>query len=233
MRHAMKARLPFFVLGLSALGACASVPAPPPDMRATPTAADMHQIQVVEGSERLEVPVSTADFTLSPGARSQLHRFAGGYLRYGHGALVLSTPSGGVNADAASILANETRRALVDAGISYAAVAGSSYDASGRTNAPIIISFLRYEAQAPECAPLWEQDLAHQSNNQPWESFGCATQANLAALVEDPADLLRPRAEDPRDAGRRDTVLDHYRAGEQTHAPRSSDERIAISNAVQ
>lgn len=229
----MKSRLPLFVLGLTALGACASVPPPPPDMRPTPTAADQHQIQVTESSQRLEVPVANGDVGLSPADRAHLHSFASGYLRYGHGALVLSTPSGGMNADAASILANETRRALVDAGVSYAAVAGSSYDASGRADAPIIVSFARYEAHAPECAPLWEQDLAHQSNNQPWASFGCATNANLAALVEDPADLLTPRAETGRDSGRRDTVMDAYRAGEQTHAPRSSDERIAISNAVQ
>jgi type IV pilus biogenesis protein CpaD/CtpE len=45
--------------------------------------------------------------------------------------------------------------------------------------------------------------------------------------------LLRPRDEDPRDSGRRDTVMDAYRAGETTHAARSSDERITISNAVQ
>jgi pilus assembly protein CpaD len=229
----MNSRLPLFVLGLTALGACASVPPPPADMRAVPTSADMHQIQVTQSAERLEVPVGSGDMALSHASRAQLHAFAGGYLRYGHGALVLSTPSGGANAEAASVLAHDTRRALVDAGVSYAAVAGSSYDASGRADAPIIVSFARYEAHAPECAPLWEQDLAHQSNNQPWESFGCATQANLAALVEDPADLLRPRAEDARDAGRRDTVMDAYRAGERTHAERSSDERIAISNAVQ
>jgi pilus assembly protein CpaD len=57
--------------------------------------------------------------------------------------------------------------------------------------------------------------------------------SNIAALVEDPADLLRPRDEDPRDGARRTTVMDAYRAGEQTHAERTSDERITISNAVQ
>jgi pilus assembly protein CpaD len=229
----MKSRLPLYLLGLSALGACASVPPPPADMRATPTAADVHRIEVTQTSERLEVPVTPADMALSSASRSQLRAFANNYLRYGHGALVLATPSGAPNSDTASILANETRMSLVDAGVSYAAVAGSTYDASGRAEAPIIVSFARYEARAPECTPLWEQDLAHQSNNQPWESFGCATQANLAALVEDPADLLRPRDEDPRDSGRRDTVMDAYRAGETTHAARSSDERITISNAVQ
>jgi len=226
----MKARLPIFIVGLTALGACASVPPPPPGP-ATATAADHHRIQVTQSSERLELPVEAG--SLSPTARAQLRSFAGGYLRYGHGALVLSTPSGAPNSDSASLLAHETRNALVEAGISYAAVAGSTYDASANPAAPLIVSFSRFEAEAPECAPLWEQDLAHQSNNQPWASFGCATQANLAAMVEDPRDLLQPRDADPRDSGRRDTVMTAYRAGEQTHAERTADERIQISNAVQ
>lgn len=229
----MKSRLPLLLIGVSALTACASVPPPEAGMRPVPTAADNHRVEVTQTSERLEVPVQTGDIALSPASRAQLNAFANNYLRYGHGALVLSTPSGAGNSDAASVVANDTRMSLVNAGVSYAAVAGSTYDASGTAAAPIIVSFARYEAHAPECAPLWEQDLAHQSNNQPWESFGCATVTNIAAMVEDPADLLRPRDEDPRDSGRRDTVLQAYRAGEQTHAERTGDERITISNAVQ
>jgi pilus assembly protein CpaD len=230
----MKSRLPLLLIGVSALAtACASVPPPVSGMAPNPTAADNHRIEVTQTSERIEVPVAAGDVSLSPGARAQLNAFANNYLRYGHGALVLSTPSGAGNSDSASIVANETRMSLVNSGVSYAAVAGSTYDASGRGDAPIIVSFTRYEAQAPECAPIWEQDLAHQSNNQPWESFGCATVSNIAALVEDPADLLRPRNEDPRDSGRRDTVFEAYRAGEQTHAERSGDERVSVSNAVQ
>lgn len=202
-------------------------------MAATPTSADSHHISVSQTSARLELPVADGDNALSNDARAQLENFASGYLRYGHGALVLSTPSGAKNSGSASSVAGDARRALVDAGVSYAAVAGSTYDASGSDNAPIIVSFARFEAEAPQCAPLWEQDLGHQSNNQPWESFGCATQANLAAMVEDPADLLNPRAEDPRDSGRRDTVMDHYRAGTTTHAARDDDERVTISNAIQ
>lgn len=223
--------LPYAVLGLTALGACASVPAP----QGPPTAsyADRHRIEVVQSAERIEIPVSTGDVALSPQQRARLRDFAGAYLRYGHGALVLSAPAGGANVDEATLLSRETRMSLMDAGVSYAAVADSTYDASGRADAPIVVSFSRYEAQAPDCAPLWEQDLAHQSNNQPWESFGCATQANLAAMIEDPADLLGPRASEPRDSDRRDTVMEAYRAGHQTHADRTADERMTISNAVQ
>jgi pilus assembly protein CpaD len=227
----MNSRLPFLIFGLSALGACASVPAPP-EGAAVASAADRHRIEVLQTSERIEVAVAPGDVALPPQARAELRAFASGYLRYGHGALVLSTPIGGDNADAAALVARDLRMSLADAGVSYAAVAGSSYDSAGE-RAPIILSFSRFEAQAPECAPIYTQDLAHQSDNQAWPSFGCATQSNIAAMVEDPRDLLRARGEDPRDGARRATVFEAYRAGDPTHAERSSDERITISNAVQ
>jgi pilus assembly protein CpaD len=228
----MTPRLASVLLGLSALsalGACASVPEPsgPP----VSSAADRHAITVEQISERLDVEVG-GDVALTPKAREDIDLFAGGYLRYGHGALLLSTPSGAGNDDAASRSAHATRLALAEAGVPYEAIAGSNYDASGNSEAPIVLSFARYEAQAPECAPIWEQDIAHQSNNQPWASFGCATNANLAAMIEDPRDLLRARNEDPRDSGRRNTVMDRYRQGQPTHADRSDDERSTVSTVA-
>jgi len=228
----MKSRLPLVVLGLSALTACAGVPRP--DVLSVPTssAADRHEPTAQAAVQRIEITVEPGQSQLSSAEQARLQAFANDYLRYGHGALVLDTPSGAANAEAASIVAADARRALADAGVSYAAIAGSTRDAGGE-NLPILVSFNRFEARAAECAPLWEQDLAHQSNNQPWPSFGCATNFNLAALVEDPADLDHPRDAEARDSGRRDTIMQAYRAGEQTHAERSSDERVTISNAVQ
>lgn len=219
-----------FGFGAAALGACQSLPDASPPVS---SAADRHTIAVEQTGARMEIEVAPGDTALTDKARSDVAAFAGGYLRYGHGAMILSTPSGAANSEAASIVAQQTRTALVESGVTYGAVAGSSYDASGNDAAPLILSFTRFEAQAPECAPLWRQDLAHQSNNQPWESFGCATQANLAAMVEDPRDLLQPRDMDPRDGGRRDEVMEHYRQGEVTHAARDADERVGVSNVAQ
>lgn len=214
----------------TALGACQSLPEASPIVA---TQADRHPIMVEQTGARLEIDVGAGDSTLTDKARSDIASFASGYLRYGHGAMILSTPSGAPNSDAASVVAQQTRSALVESGVTYGAVAGSSYEASGAEAAPLILSFTRFEAEAPECAPLWQQDLAHQSNNQPWESFGCAMQANLAAMVEDPHDLVAPRDTDARDSGRRDVVMGHYRAGETTHATRDSDERVSISAVAQ
>lgn len=230
MKNFMQRGTPL-LLGASALalGACAT--APEFDGHAPATAADSHEINVVQTGERMEVQVAAGDAMLAPGSRADVSRFAGSYLRWGAGPIVMSTPSGGGNADSAALVAQQIRLALAEDGVPYSAIAGATYDGSG-SEQPVVISFTRYEAQAPECAPLWEQDLAHQSNNQPWESFGCATQANLAAMIENPRDLLMARDEEPRDSGRRGAVMNAYRQGQQTHATRSDDERVAVSDAL-
>jgi pilus assembly protein CpaD len=228
----MSSRLPLALASFSALGACATSAIPPANVGPVASRADSHVINVTQSAARLEIAVAPGDTTLTDKARSDLRDFASAYLRYGHGALVLSTPSGGDNASAASMLAGQTRMSLVDAGVAYNAVSGSTYDAGDNPNAPIVVSFARFEAEAPRCRPIYEQDLAHQSDNLPWDSFGCAMQANLAAEVEDPADLLGPRADAPRDSNRRGTVMNHYRAGEVTHATRDADERATVSNVA-
>ena len=228
-------RLPLALAGLgalSALGACATSVTPPAHVGPVASRADSHVINVTQSSARLEIDVAPGEATLTEKARSDLHDFAAAYLRYGHGALILSTPSGAANANAASALAGQTRMSLVDAGVNYNAVAGSTYDAGDNPNAPIVVSFARFEAEAPNCRPIYEQDLAHQEDNQPWESFGCAMQANLAAMVEDPADLVEPRADAPRDSNRRGAVMNHYRAGEVTHAARDQEERATVSSVT-
>ena len=228
----MKPRLTLLLsASLLAVGACAT--APPYGDHAPSSGADRHRIEVAQTGERLEIPVANGETALSFASRAEINRFASSYLRWGAGPIVMSTPSGGENADAAGLVAHHARMALVELGVPYSAVAGSTYDGAGLTNAPVVLNFTRYEARAPDCKPLWSQDLAHQSDNQPYESFGCATQANLAAMIENPRDLLQARDEEPRDSGRRGAVMNAYRQGGQTHATRSSDERVAISNAVQ
>ncbi|MGE0829939.1 MAG: CpaD family pilus assembly protein [Hyphomonadaceae bacterium] len=216
---------------LTGLAACATTA--PPDLPTGPSSADRHQISVTQSSERMELAAGQGAWALDQKGRDDLEAFARSYSRLGHGALVLSTPSGGANSDSAARVAQEARLHLVDLGVPYGAVAGATYDASGQEAAPIILSFSRYEATAPECAPLWQQDLAHpEGGTAPYESFGCANNANLAAMIEDPRDLLGPRDEEARDSGRRGTVMGRYREGQPTHANRSSDERVTISNAV-
>ncbi len=215
----------------AALGACASTPEAPPGPPLA-SAADRHRIEVLQTGERYDILIGAADVTLPQEVRGDVQAFAAAYRAEGHGPLMMSAPSGGENADAAARAAQETRLLLAAAGVPYAAIAMSAYDATGATQAPLVLSFTRYEAVAPECAPLWEQDLS-QNRHQPYASFGCAMNANLAAMIEDPRDLIEPRTMAPRDAARRAVVLDRYRQGEPTGATRGDDETAAISNAVE
>jgi pilus assembly protein CpaD len=220
-----------FLLSVGAaagLTACASIP--DQSFTTSPTTADLHAITVAETGNRLDISAPAGAHALGPDAVAQVESFASEYARIGHGPVVLSVPSGNANADSAARLAQEIRMRLSSNGVAYGAIAGSVYDASEAPNAPIVLSFTRYAATAPQCEPIWSQQLGPQSNNQSWDSFGCATQANLAAMIEDPHDLIEPREETARDSTRRGTVMEAYRAGTQTHATRSGDERITVSN---
>ena len=217
---------------LSALAACATTAPDLKDGPATPTSADNHRIEVEQSSERIALHVAPGDSALRQEDAMELELFARSYIRAGHGPIVVSVPDSGDNAQAAAYLAQNARLRLVEVGVPYETIAGATYDASGAADAPVVLSFARYVATAPECAPLWEQDLAHPDSNQPWESFGCSTNANLAAMIADPADLLGPRAEAPRDSGRRAVVFDRYRQGQPTGATRAPGETATISNAI-
>lgn len=210
--------------------ACMTKPAPADANLAT--IADRHKIAVAEASERLEVQVAPDDTALAVDSAAKLDVFARLYARQGHGVLVMSAPTGGANASAAARISQDVRLRLAGAGVPFAAMAATTYDSGEQGAAPIVLTFSRFEATAPDCQPLWSQNLAHSPDNQPWNSFGCSAQANLAAMISDPADLLGPRTEDPRDAARRARVLEAYRQGQQTHANRSADERVQVSDAV-
>jgi pilus assembly protein CpaD len=62
-------------------------------------------------------------------------------------------------------------------------------------------------------------------NNRNGHYWGCATQNNLAAMMQNPRDLKGPRGWSPRDARRRDAVWDKYIKGDTAGAARSQDER--------
>ena len=91
---------------------------------------------------------------------------------------------------------------------------------SERKLATIRINYPKITASAGPCG-LWPQDIGPSANrdyfeNQPYYNLGCATQRNLAAMVDNPADLVQPRGEAPIYTMRRTTVVEKYRKGEST-----------------
>ncbi len=67
--------------------------------------------------------------------------------------------------------------------------------------ASIKINYTKLVAEAGPCG-LWPHDLgpsldATYIENRPYWNLGCASQRNLAAMVDNPADLVQPRGEAP------------------------------------
>ena len=86
------------------------------------------------------------------------------------------------------------------------------------TSRPSASAIRAIAAQAGPCG-LWPEDIGPSSNrdyfeNQPLWNHGCATQRNLAAMVDNPADLVQPRGETPSYTMRRTTVVEKYRVGQ-------------------
>ena len=126
----------------------------------------------------------------------------------------------------AYVLIRETRKerraplrvcfaAVAGLGLGAAMLGGTAY---GPALAAVRISYPRVTAQAGPCG-LWPRDIGPTFNrdyfeNQPYWNLGCAMQRNVAAMVEEPGDLVQPRGESPAYTGRRTVVLDKYRRGD-------------------
>lgn len=96
---------------------------------------------------------------------------------------------------------------------------------------PIIVT--KSGAHVKECGE-WPKDLSRTSQNDQYENFGCAQQANIAAMVANPQDLIRPRAQTPSDPMRRSKVIDDYRNGAATSAATEEQQQKAkISDIAQ
>ncbi|MFX8381641.1 CpaD family pilus assembly lipoprotein, partial [Acinetobacter baumannii] len=58
----------------------------------------------------------------------------------------------------------------------------------------------------------------------------CANQRNLAAMIEDPTDLVQPRAETPAYTARRNIAFDKYRKGTSTATTYPEADRAKLSD---
>ena len=63
------------------------------------------------------------------------------------------------------------------------------------------------------------------STTRSYHNFGCAAQQNLAAMVANPADLIRPQPMAPANGARRAKVITDYGAGRQTPSRTSEPDR--------
>ncbi len=195
-----------------------------------------HPIAIREGERTVQLFVGSNRGGLTPAQRADVLAFANAWRKEATGGVVIDVPSGTPNETAAREAVHETNSILAAAGVPQDGVVMRPYSpARPDVLATVRLSYPRMTAEAGPCG-LWPQDIGPTNltynENVTWWNFGCAHQRNLAAMVDNPTDLVQPRGEAPAYTARRTVVLDKYRKGENsattypsqmTQDPRLSD----------
>jgi pilus assembly protein CpaD len=224
------------LVGLSAaLGACqqtteivtASVPT---DYRLR------HPIAIQEANRSIVIFVGHARGGLSAPQRNDVMGLAQSWVREGTGAVIADVPVNTANARAAAATYREIRSLLASGGVPSSAIMLRQYQPEDvRTLPTIKLSYPKISATAGPCG-LWPEDLGPNlqdtgyNENRPYHNFGCATQRNLAAMVDNPADLVQPRPETPAYTMRRNAAFEKYRKGTSTTTTYPESDKAKLSD---
>lgn len=191
-----------------------------------------HPIMIDERLETMDVPVGI-DAGLSRAMRGNVAGFGQRFRASRGEAMVIVLPDGSPNETNAERVGHQVHDILVAAGISPAKLDFRHYRASGKeSGAPIRLAYSKIAAHVEGCGKWTDRVEGAPGINRNYGNYGCATQANLAAMVDNPLDLVYPREMAPADAGRRYTVLDAYRQGK-TFASEQQLPGGQVSQAVQ
>jgi pilus assembly protein CpaD len=217
-----------------ALGACAkgdlTAGGAPFDTR------ERHPIILRDAPRSLDVFVGRAG-GLDPRQADDVTRFGQDYRRSGRGGLVAEVPTGTGRELAARDTLEGIRRSLAQAGVSQGALQVRTYPvADPGLASPIRLTYASLQAGLPHSCGQWPEDAGvsnykTDASNQPLWNLGCATQANLAAQVADPLDLVRARSEGRLDTQKRLEAIKRLREGKDP-STQYRQEQTAISTAV-
>jgi pilus assembly protein CpaD len=227
------------VLAMTACAAALSGCYSRPPHEITASVADdyrqRHPITVREGIRTVQLFVGSRRAELTGGQRADVLAFANTWQRESAGGVVIEQPIGTPNAASAVHAVQQVRSILAAGGIPLQSVNVRPYrPADTHQLATVKLSYPAMVASAGPCG-MWPRDLgatwdrSHNENTEYW-NFGCAAQRNLAAMVENPADLVQPRGAGPTYSGRRTTVLDKYHRGESTQTVDPSADKGKISD---
>ena len=181
-----------------------------------------HPITLKEADRTVEVFVGRNRGGLTPVQRADVLAFAQLWRREATSGIIVDIPTGGSIGHAAADSMREIHSIFAASGVPQRAVYVRDYRPAPTALASIKINYSKLSATAGPCG-LWPSDLgaaqdAAYMENQPYWNLGCAQQRNLAAMVDNPADLVQPRGEGPSYTNRRTTTFEKYRKGENPSA---------------
>jgi pilus assembly protein CpaD len=179
---------------------------------------ERHPITLKEGRHSVEVFLGRNRGGLSPSQRADVLSFAQMWRHEATSGIIIDVPHGGPTDRAAADSLREIHSILAASGVPRNAVYMRNYRPSETSLASIKINYSKLAAHAGPCG-LWPSDIGPAldpayNDNRPYWNLGCATQRNLAAMVDNPADLVQPRGETPAYEARRSVALDKWRKGD-------------------
>jgi pilus assembly protein CpaD len=230
-------RLTAALLGLSViLGACTSTSGElvtasvPNDYRLR------HPIAIEEARQSIVVFVGQARGGLSPSQRADIMGLARTWVREGTGAIVADVPVDTPNARAAAATFQEIHEVLAAGGVPPRGITLHRYHPDDpEFFATIRLSYPKIAAVAGPCG-LWPADVGPSISdpdyfeNKPYYNLGCATQRNLAAMIDNPADIVQPRSETYAYTARRNAAFEKYRKGDPTTTTYPEADKAKLSD---
>jgi pilus assembly protein CpaD len=177
-----------------------------------------HPITLREGVQTVEVMLGRNRGGLNPNQRADVLSFAQEWRREAGSGIILEVPHGGSADHAAADSIKEIRSILAATGVPPNAIYQRSFRPTPNSLASIKLRYSKLVAEAGPCGQ-WPADLGPSLNsgfieNRAYWNLGCASQRNLASMVDNPTDLVQPRGEIPAYAPRRTVVMNRYTKGE-------------------
>ncbi|MGY8709906.1 CpaD family pilus assembly protein [Bradyrhizobium sp. 18BD] len=195
-----------------------------------------HPIAVQEGKKSIVIFVGNARGGLTAAQQADVAGIARDWTREGTGSVVVDVPVDTANSRAASATYQDIRSVLASGGVPSRAIVRHPYRPEDPGLLPTIrLSYSRIAAVAGPCG-LWPEDVGPSildpgyNENRPYFNLGCATQRNLAAMIDNPADLEQPRSETPVYTARRDIAFERYRKGTPIASPSPDADKAKLSD---
>jgi pilus assembly protein CpaD len=178
-----------------------------------------HPIVIQEANRSVVIFVGHARGGLSADQRTDVMGLAQTWLHEATGPIIADVPVDTSNAAAAADAFREVHALLTAAGVPPRGITVHRYHPDDpRQMATIRLNYPKMSAVAGPCG-LWPEDtgpsIKNKSyiENKDYYNYGCAYQRNMAAMIDNPADLVQPRPETPAYTARRTEGFDKYRKG--------------------
>jgi pilus assembly protein CpaD len=188
---------------------------------------ERHPITLKERERTVDLFIGRNRGGLSPVQRADVLSFAQLWQHESTSGIIIDVPKGGPTDHAAADSLREVFSIFAASGVPRNAIYMRTYKPAGDSLVSIKINYSKLVAEAGPCG-LWPKDLgpsfeSDYTQNHPYWNFGCANQRNLAAMIDNPADLVQPRGETPAYTARRSVAIDKYRKGENPSGTYGSD----------